>query len=216
MPEPHPRVYTRAVEIRDHWENVYATRSDDEVSWTQAHPATSLELIRASGTRHDQPIIDVGAGNARLMDALLEEGFSDLTALDIAGNALERSQRRLGSRAGRVGWLIDDVTRFRPERKYALWHDRAVFHFLTDPEARDRYLQTLQKALEPGGALVLATFAMDGPERCSGLSVQRYAPDDLERALGTKYRLEASRFETHLTPAGGEQRFVFTLFRHEA
>lgn len=157
----------------DHWETVYATKSDDDVSWTQAIPTVSLEFIRASTTRHDQPIIDVGAGNFRLVDAVLEEGFTDLTALDIAQNSLERSRQRLGERADRVRWLIVDVRRFDSERRYALRHDRAVFHFLTDPE-------------------------------------------DRERALGADFRLENSRHQVHVTPAGHEQPFTSTLFRRES
>jgi SAM-dependent methyltransferase len=191
---------------------VYATKSDDDVSWTQVVPVTSLELIRSSDIDPDQPIIDVGAGNSRLVDSLLEAGFTDLTVLDIAQNALERSKKRLGARADRVHWVVGDVTQFRAERSYALWHDRAVFHFLTDIEHRERYLGTVRDALDPGGTVVIGTFALDGPERCSGLLVQRYDPDDLARVFGAAFRLEESRLETHITPAGREQRFTFCRF----
>ncbi|HLW74787.1 MAG TPA: class I SAM-dependent methyltransferase [Gammaproteobacteria bacterium] len=197
---------------KQHWEGVYQQKAEDAVSWFQVHPDYSLELIRAAGVKPADPIIDVGGGASRLVDHLLAEGYTDLTVLDIAEAALERAGARLGPMALQVQWLVADVTRWRPERRYRLWHDRAVFHFLTEAADRAAYRERLQAALASGGQAIIASFALDGPEMCSGLPVQRYSPATLAAELGAGFRLTASRDETHLTPAGKLQLFQYSVF----
>jgi len=193
-----------------HWEQVYRDKAEDTVSWFQVHPEVSLELVRAH-TRPTDAVIDVGGGASRLVDHLLADGYTDLTVLDLAETALERAGARLGPAALKVQWLVADVTRWRPERTYRFWHDRAVFHFLMEPEDRAAYVAALQSALAPGAHALIASFAPDGPERCSGLPVRRYSPETLAAELGRGFRLRESRQETHLTPMGRLQRFQYSL-----
>ncbi len=196
-----------------HWENVYATRSPDEVSWYQRSPETSLALIERAGVAKDAPIIDVGGGASRLVEALLERGFADVTVLDISERALHCARERLGDRATEVRWIAADVTQVKLERRFALWHDRAAFHFLIDEEDRRRYRELLHRSTAPGAHVLMATFALDGPDRCSGLPVQRHSPETLQAALGSDLELVESRDEDHVTPSGSVQRFTFALFR---
>jgi trans-aconitate methyltransferase len=196
-----------------HWEEVYNTKSDDEVSWFQGRPQTSLDLFAESSLPHDAAIIDIGGGASRLVDALLDEDYKDLTVLDIAAAALHKTKQRLNERASAVHWIVADITLWQPDRRYALWHDRAVFHFLTSPEDRAAYKRALSDALPAGGIAILASFAPDGPERCSGLPVMRYSSENLARELGPAFALEAARLEEHLTPAGRVQKFQFSRFR---
>jgi len=200
-------------ELRDHWQKVYATKAPTEVSWYQPVPERSLALIRDTGVPLDAPLLDVGGGASTLVDQLLTAGYTDLTVLDISGIALAVAQHRLGAAAARARWVEADITRFRPERRYALWHDRAVFHFLVEPDRRQRYLDTLGAALAPGGHLILATFGPQGPTRCSGLPVQRYAAADLDALLAPRYRLVRSEIEDHRTPAGQPQQFLYGWWR---
>jgi len=201
-----------ASERRQHWEQVYREKAEDAVSWFQTEPRISLALIR-SCTAPGDAVIDIGGGASRLADHLLGEGYRDLAVLDIAAAALERSQARLGEAARKVSWLTADVTRWHPERQYALWHDRAVFHFLTEAQDRAAYLANLRAGLRPCGHAVIASFAPDGPERCSGLPVQRYSPESLATELGEGFRLLRSQMEEHLTPMGRVQRFQYSLLR---
>jgi SAM-dependent methyltransferase len=198
------------LERKQHWEQVYRDKAEDAVSWFQIHPQVSLDLIK-SCTKPEDALIDVGGGASRLVDHLLAEGYTDLTVLDVSEAALERAGARLGKAALKVQWLVADITLWRPERQYRLWHDRAVFHFLTEPEDRSAYLAALSAALAPGAHAVIASFALDGPERCSGLPVQRYSPESLAEELGADFRLRESRDETHLTPMGRLQRFQYSL-----
>ncbi len=197
---------------KGHWEQIYRTRSDREVSWFQPDPRLSLELIAAAGISPEQPIIDVGGGASRLVDALLAAGYEDVSVLDVAGEALRSSQRRLGPLQAWVGWFEQDVTRFAPPRRFAIWHDRAVFHFLTDPADRLAYRRLLERAVLPGGQVIIAAFALDGPERCSGLEVVRYSPDTLAAELGRDFQLLEHRTESHTTPAGKIQKFSYCRF----
>jgi trans-aconitate methyltransferase len=167
------------VGTHQHWEQVYQSKAADTVSWYQRHPQTSLQYIAESQVPLDAPLVDVGGGASTLVDHLLDRGYSDLSVLDIAPQALTQAQVRLGARARQVHWLTEDLIRFAPARRYALWHDRAVFHFLLDAEAKAAYLAAARRSLAPGGALILATFAADGPARCSGLDVARYDADAL-------------------------------------
>ncbi len=197
---------------KQHWEQVYAQKQPTDVSWFQPRPAYSLRLIAAAGIDKAQPIIDMGGGASRLVDNLIEQGYGDISVLDISAAALQHSRDRLGAHAAPVHWIEADATAFEPPRTYALWHDRAVFHFLTDPADRQAYRERLARGLQPGGHLIIATFALDGPERCSNLPVQRYSPETLSAELGSGYTLVETTTETHLTPAQKEQRFVYCRF----
>ena len=198
-----------------HWERIYREKDETEVSWHQEDPRLSLSLIEQAGIRPEEPIIDVGGGASRLIDRLLERGFTDLTVLDLAAEALGQARARLGTRAGDVDWVEADVTVWRPQRTYRLWHDRAVFHFLTEPADRARYLETLTTALEPGDFAVIATFSLTGPDKCSGLPIVRYSPESLRETLGPDFRLVAETAEEHRTPQGKPQDFVGCLFVRE-
>lgn len=200
-------------ERQTHWQGVYASRSHTDVSWYQAEPARSLNLIEASGVAKHRAIIDVGGGASTLVDHLLHRGYSQLTVLDIAGDALRQAQDRLGERAGRVEWLEADVLAFRAPRRFALWHDRAVLHFLVDADERRRYVETLKSALAPGGHAVLAGFGPDGPQKCSGLPVRRYSVERFRELLGKEFDLQAEAIEEHVTPGGAVQQFLFTLWQ---
>ncbi|MBL8488083.1 MAG: class I SAM-dependent methyltransferase [Rhodocyclaceae bacterium] len=196
-----------------HWEQVYATRNADEVSWYQVRPDTSLRLIERLGVDRNDAIIDVGGGASTLVDHLLDLGFADVTVLDIAAAALEAVRKRLGQRALQVRWIAGDVNDVKPAGPYRLWHDRAVFHFLTDADRRGRYVATLSAAVPAGGSAIIATFAEDGPDRCSGLPICRYSPDSLAAELGPGFALVEAVRETHVTPARGHQEFIYCCFR---
>lgn len=201
---------------RQHWERVYTDKDPEAVSWYTATPEASLAQIRAAGIGRDAAVIDVGAGASTLVDHLLRDGFTDLTILDVSEAALNHARRRLAGAAGRVAWIAADVLAWAPERAFDLWHDRAVFHFLTEPGDRRAYVANLSRAVAPGGQVVLATFAPDGPERCSGLPVQRHDPASLARELGANWHLVDSRRDDHVTPGGAVQRFVTARFRRTA
>ena len=205
---------TPPVDRRQHWQDVYRQQPEQTVSWFQPRPELSLELIHGAGAQQSDPLIDVGGGTSRLVDHLLTEGFADVTVLDIAEAALHKTRTRLGAMAQRVQWIEADLTQWRPGRKYRLWHDRAVFHFLTDPAERAAYRRNLHAALTAGGTAIIASFAADGPERCSGLPVQRYSPDTLAAELGTDFRLVVHRDQAHMTPAGKLQRFQYSVFEY--
>jgi trans-aconitate methyltransferase len=196
-----------------HWEGVYASKGETEVSWFQETPAPSFELIECAGAKPASAIIDIGGGASRLVDVLLARGFSDLTVLDISPAALAAAQARLGDRADRVAWIAADATEWQPEARYDVWHDRAAFHFLTAPRDQQAYLIRLERALRPGGHVVIGTFAPDGPEKCSGLPVMRHDAASLARLLGEDFELVEERRHAHETPWASLQRFQFSLFR---
>jgi SAM-dependent methyltransferase len=184
-----------------HWENVYRTKGEREVSWFQETPEVSLALIAAAGAAHDSAIIDIGGGASRLVDALLDAGYTDVTVLDVSDAALVAAKARLGGAAARATWIVSDVTAWKPPRRYDLWHDRAA------------YVACLTQALRPGGHAIIATFAPDGPQRCSGLPVVRYDGASLGQTLGSSFTLVEARRHDHPTPMGSTQRFQFSLFR---
>lgn len=201
---------------KDHWEQVYQSKAPDDVSWFQTRPAISLQLIESSGVGKEAGVIDVGGGASVLVDFLLQAGFSKLGVLDISAAALEHARRRLGKRADTVEWLEMDVTTFQPARQFGLWHDRAVFHFLTDKADRQKYVQTLKRTLTPDGQAIIATFAMDGPPKCSGLEVSRYDAASIGAELGAEFHLVELASETHTTPWQTEQKFSYFRFARKA
>ena len=200
---------------KKHWENAYSARSSEDLSWYQQTPARSLAMIRRASINLDQPIIDVGGGTSLLVDHLLDEGYRNLTVLDISATALNHSRQRLGARAGLVEWIEQDIVKFSAPHPYLLWHDRAVFHFLTRAEDRARYVQALHAALPVGGQVLIATFAIGGPEKCSGLEIVQYSAASLNRELGAGFRLLEQEQENHSTPAGGSQLFGYFRFIRE-
>ncbi len=204
------------MDAKAHWENIYTTKAPDQVSWYQPHPARSLDFIRRTAIAPGDPIIDVGGGASTLVDDLLAEGYRHVTVLDLSAAALRLARRRLGSAAAAVRWVEADITQASlPAHAFAVWHDRAVFHFLTQPADRMRYVDQVRRAVRPGGHIIVATFADDGPERCSGLNIQRYAPDELHAEFGDAFRLVESAREAHPTPFGTEQKFIYCYFRME-
>ncbi|WP_407186727.1 class I SAM-dependent methyltransferase [Bradyrhizobium centrosematis] len=195
-----------------HWQNVYATKGEAEVSWFQDDPAISLAMIRAANSDREAAIIDIGGGASRLVDALLQDGYRNIAVLDLSANALDTARRRIGATASMVDWIVADATTWRPGKTYDVWHDRAAFHFLTDPRDRAAYVERLRSAVAPGGYVVIATFALDGPEKCSGLPVQRHDSASLAAELGPDFELAETRSETHQTPWGSTQAFQFSRF----
>lgn len=197
---------------RTHWDGVYTRVAHDAVSWYRPHLETSLRLIR-SVAGPETPIIDVGGGHSTLVDDLAELGYRHITVLDVSAVAIGRSQERLGEAAKQVTWLAGDVLSVPlPEKHYEVWHDRAVFHFLREPEQRRRYGQQMQRALRPGGHLIMATFGPQGPLKCSGLEVCRYDDAALSAELGPQFQLVESLIEMHQTPSGGQQQFQYCHF----
>lgn len=198
------------MDSRQHWEHVYAGKSADQRSWFRPHLDLSLALIRRVAPDLSTPILDVGAGESTLVDDLLAAGYTDLSVLDISGQALDHSRARLGLSATKTTWLTADLLSARlPAHHYGVWHDRAVFHFLTDATDRTAYVAQATSALRPGGHVIVATFAPDGPAKCSGLPVMRHDADSILREFGPRFRLDATTIERHTTPSGSTQPFVY-------
>jgi SAM-dependent methyltransferase len=195
-----------------HWDGAYTTKGDN-VSWYQAGPSRSLEMIRAAAPMRGVPIIDIGAGASRLADNLLIAGYSDLTLLDISEVALSRAKQRISGVSNKVAWIVADITQWQPPRIWDIWHDRAVFHFLTDSAAQDAYIAALKKGTKPGSTVILSTFALTGPEKCSGLPVQRYSADTLAERLGPDFTLYTKGAEQHPTPFSTTQDFMYAGFK---
>src|SRR5262245_16293582 len=201
---------------QDHWNQVYETKGTHDVSWYQSRPDLSLALIAASGVSKDAGIIDVGGGASALVDCLLDDSYSRLAVLDLSGVALSHSRSRLGPRATAVEWFEADVTSFIPPHLFGLWHDRAVLHFLTAADDRRKYVATLRRTLQPGGAVIISTFALDGPPKCIGQDVMRYDEQSIIAELGADFRLQEVRREIHVTPWQSEQRFIYFRFQWQA
>ena len=197
---------------KEHWNQVYQTKAPDDVSWFQSRPAISLKLIKATRIGKDQGIIDAGGGASVLVDFLLDAEFTKLAVLDISAAALTNARKRLGARAGMVEWYEADVTGFKPSRRFNLWHDRAVFHFLTVKAHRQKYVETLKRTLAPDGHVIIATFAIDGPLKCSGLPVARYDTSAISAELGNEFQLLEQVDEAHVTPWNTEQKFSYFRF----
>jgi len=193
-----------------HWDKVYGSKRPDEVSWYRPHLETSLALIAAAVPNRDAAIIDVGGGESTLVDDLLVRGYRNVSVLDVASTALDVARERLGANANRARWLCGDVTAMALDPQYYdVWHDRAVFHFLTDPKDRAAYVRQVARAVKPGGHVIVATFGPEGPAKCSGLDVVRYGPDALHDEFGAGFQLMKHVTELHQTPAGAIQQFVY-------
>ncbi len=199
-----------------HWEKVYQTKAPDAVSWYRPHLEKSLELIKRSAAGYSASIIDVGGGESTLVDDLVTDGFCNITVLDISPTAIDTAKKRLGEKANQVTWLAADITKIDlPEHCYDVWHDRAVFHFLTEPAQRTAYIRQVARSVKPGGYVIVATFGPEGPLKCSGLDVVRYDADALHDEFGADFRLMESATELHQTPFGTTQQFVYCLCRME-
>ena len=202
---------------KDHWEQVYLTKPAEKLGWYEPHLQTSLSWIKGLSLAADAPIIDVGGGASTLVDDLLDAGYRSITVLDISEKALFSVKARLDKKAELVTWLDGDITSVDvPTHYYELWHDRAVFHFLTVLEQKRKYQDNLLKALKPGGHLIIGAFAPEAPPKCSGLPVQRYSPEQLENTLGGEFELKRHHKELHITPGGVEQMFLYCHFRRTA
>jgi len=205
------------MQAKEHWDRVYASKPAESVSWFQAHAEQSLRLIRGTGVPRSGSIIDVGGGASTLVDDLLTDGYSAITVLDLSASALSAAKQRLGSRAARVEWIEASITEVDlPVLAYDVWHDRAVFHFLTDLAARQAYVAAVLRSVKPGGHVIVATFAEDGPTQCSGLPVKRYSADELHAEFGAPFTLLAHEKEAHRTPFGAVQKFVYCYCRKSA
>ena len=207
---------TRLSSHQQHWEATYRDHLPESVTWYQERPALSLSLIEATGIGSDAAVVDVGGGCSRLVDHLLDEGYTNLTVLDLSPTAIRYARQRLGGSASKVTWIEADVLEYRFDTTFDLWHDRAVFHFLTDPVDRERYVAHLSDAVPIGGQIIIATFGLDGPERCSGLPVQRYGPETLSQTLGDDFEVLGFQQETHHTPTGATQQFLYGHFQRRS
>ncbi len=196
----------------DHWENVYTTKADDSVSWFEQSPALSLELIEATGIC-PASVIDIGGGASRLVDGLVATGHKQVAVLDLSARALDIAKSRMGDNADAVEWIVGDVTKWQPDAHYDIWHDRAAFHFLNVSGDQVAYAQAVHAALKPGGFAIIGTFALDGPEKCSGLPVARHDAASIASVLGPDFTLDDERRYEHVTPGGNVQKFQFSTFR---
>lgn len=199
---------------KKHWETIYTEKSPLEVSWYQSQPTHSLKIIQELSNTHSS-IIDVGGGASVLVDHLLKLGYTNLTVLDISRHALAHAQQRLGDQAGKVQWLEENITQFKALQRYDIWHDRAVFHFLTDPASRALYIEALKGSTKPGSYAMIATFAKDGPTKCSGLDIVQYDAESIQKEFADDFILLDTQAETHLTPGGKEQKFLYFVLRRK-
>ncbi len=197
------------IDRKAHWQSIYQQKSPLDVSWYQKEPTLSLALIHRTGVRKDEAIIDVGGGASALVDYLHNEGFTNLSVLDISENALAGARKRLGDSGQYIEWIEVDITEFSPPDQFSLWHDRAVFHFLTDSSDRRKYADILKQALRPGGHLIIAAFAIGGPKKCSGLEIVQYNSSKLMSELGEGFELIEETEEIHVTPSNQEQKFMY-------
>jgi 2-polyprenyl-3-methyl-5-hydroxy-6-metoxy-1,4-benzoquinol methylase len=212
----NPAMAAKDMDVKTHWERVYQTKASDAVSWYQPHLETSLTLIERTGATASSAIIDVGAGESTLADDLLSLEFENITVLDISETAIDVCKKRMGAAANRVHWLVADVTRAKLEPGvYDIWHDRAVFHFLTALEQRVAYVSNVARSVKRGGHVVVSTFGPEGPTRCSGLEVMRYDAESLHGQFGKRFRLVESSKELHNTPFGTTQQFLYCYCRIE-
>lgn len=199
---------------KSHWEGIYTEKPPQDVSWFQQEPTISLKIIQRIGDKNAR-IIDVGGGASVLVDHLLKLGYSNLAVLDISGKAIEYVKKRLSDQATKIEWFEKDITEFIPLHTYDIWHDRAVFHFLIDIKSRQLYINALKNTVKSGSHVIIATFAKDGPTKCSGLDIVQYDNRSIQHELGNEFILLESQFETHITPAGREQHFIYFIFQRK-
>lgn len=199
--------------IKDHWETVFATKAETEVSWFQAYPKTSIEFLELFDLPLDANIIDIGGGDSHFVDVLIERGYKNIYVLDISENALIRAKQRLGATAALVHWIVTDVTEFKPEVKFDFWHDRAAFHFLTTDDRIDKYVQIAENNIKPDGYLILGTFSENGPQKCSGLEIKQYSEASMSNRFEKKFKRIRCISEDHLTPFNTTQNFLFCSFQ---
>ncbi len=203
------------MERKEHWEKIYTTKTPQEVSWTQEVPQISLDFIHAFGSNKSVPIIDIGGGDSLLVDFLLDEGYTDLTVLDISAKALDRAKERLGDRAENVKWIVSDILDFKPSSSYTIWHDRAVFHFLTDPSEIEQYVRLVENHVQEH--MVIGTFSENGPLKCSGLEITQYSQSELSKRFENAFEALECITIDHTTPFATTQNFTFCSFaRKEA
>jgi len=202
--------------LKEHWEKIYATKDKHQVSWTQEVPATSLHFLHSFRLNKNSAIIDVGGGESKFVDFLLDEGFTNITVLDISEQALKKTQVRLGDRASIVKWIVSDVTEFRPIQKFDVWHDRATFHFLTTKDQIEKYIELASRSINDDGYLAIGTFSDKGPTKCSGLDIQQYSESALEQTLTYHFKKIRCLTEDHITPFKTKQNFLFCSFQKAA
>ena len=201
------------LDSRKHWETVYETKNPDQVSWTQENPKTSLEFIHSFGLKKTAKIIDIGGGDSKLVDYLLDAGFENISVLDISATALEKAKKRLGEKANKVNWIASDIAEFKPNITFDIWHDRATFHFLTTPDQIKKYMSIARKSVN--GFLTIGTFSQDGPKKCSGLQIKQYNEQQLTSELKNGFNKIKCVTEDHLTPFGTKQNFIFCSFKRK-
>ena len=199
--------------LEDHWQDVYNKKNENEVSWYQEYPQPSLDFIKSLNLKLDSHIIDIGAGESRLVDNLLELGFTNVSVLDISLKSIEKTKKRLGLKSKLIKWIVSDINDFTPEHKYDLWHDRAAFHFLKDSSEIDNYVKLLKNSLNVEANLIIATFSENGPLKCSGLEVSRYSESSISNLLSNDFELISSEISVHNTPFNTTQEFLFSKFK---
>jgi trans-aconitate methyltransferase len=199
------------IDRKNHWETVYETKQPNEVSWTQEYPKTSIDFIHETHLDKTANIIDIGGGDSKLVDFLLEEGYKNITVLDISAIAFERAKKRLGKNAGKVNWIVSDITEFKPETKYDIWHDRATFHFLTTPGQIKKYVEITEKWV--ANFLILGTFSENGPKKCSGLDIKQYSETAIKNQFLNSFKKLKCKTEDHTTPFETKQNFTFCSFK---
>jgi SAM-dependent methyltransferase len=197
--------------MKKHWETVYETKNPNQVSWTQENPKTSLNFIHSFNTNKNAKIIDIGGGDSKLVDFLLDEGFQNITVLDISQKAIEKAQLRLGEKAKKVNWIVSNITDFKPTTQYDIWHDRAAFHFLTSQEQINKYLEIVKNAVS--GYLIIGTFSENGPLKCSGLEIKQYSKETITELFQNEFQVIECFTEDHLTPFDTTQNFIFCSFK---
>jgi 2-polyprenyl-3-methyl-5-hydroxy-6-metoxy-1,4-benzoquinol methylase len=200
---------------KEHWNKVYENKKATEVSWYEPMPETSLDYITDCKLEKDAAIIDIGGGDSFLAEFLIGRGFTDITVVDISENAINRAKDRLGEKADDITWVIGDAAEFEPQRQYDLWHDRAAFHFLTEDAQVEKYMQNVQKAVKPGGYVVMGTFSETGPTKCSGIEIRQYSINDMQQLFADGFTTMSCKNIDHETPSGGKQNFTFCSFRKE-
>ena len=200
---------------KEHWETIFNTKAEDEVSWFQPYPKTSMDFVELFSLQKMSKIIDIGGGDSHFVDALLEAGFNDITVLDISANAIERAKHRLGERSAKVKWIVSDVTDFVPSESYDFWHDRAAFHFLTEEFQADKYVEIANKGIVPNGILVLGTFSVNGPKKCSGLEIKQYSEESMSGKFEKYFERVKCITEEHQTPFNTTQNFLFCSFKKQ-